>query len=386
MPRPMVDLFFLAQANVTPPIPVVWAVLQTLGVILAAFAGLALVMSHLRYQNELKRVEAEKRAGVSSDDLRLWLLERVRSRTQSLVLFRCAADHRERVLTALRPAVRRSDELVMWREEGVLLVFAGEDALNAARAGARLGGLLPEACPGAVTTAVSPKPPPLKGLLAVVDGLMDELRGGAVPASAWALPPCPDWVDSEVPEHEKPLLDEVTGVLRAERVPTAVQKILAAHRRLETPVCLMLCEVDDVETYTEAGASGSVKNGLLKAAAAGLMRNCRETDLVGRMSDAGFVLVLAGMVAEIEAVAVRMLESARNASVALDGNTYRYTLSAGLAGYPDHGAGPQRLFAACQEALELAKDRGRGQVSVYDPDIKAPVARARESGREPEAF
>ncbi|MCC5844029.1 MAG: GGDEF domain-containing protein [Verrucomicrobia bacterium] len=382
----MADLFFLAQTNVTPPIPVVWAVLQTLGVMLAAFAVLALVMSHLRYQNELKRVEAEKRRGMCLDDLRLWILERIRSAPQSLVLFRCAADHREAVHSALRSAVRRGDELLVWRDEGVLLVFAGDDALNAARAGVRLGGLLPEDCPVAVTAAVSPKPPPLKGLLEVVDRLMDELRTGTVPESGRALPACPHPGPPVIPEHEKSLLDGVTGVLSSERVPTAVQKILAAHRRRETPVCLLLCEVDDMETYSESGTSGSVKNGVLKAAADGLMRNCRETDLVGRVSDAGFVLVLAGSVAEIEAVAGRLLESARNESVALDGSTYRYTLSAGLAGYPDHGAGPQRLFAACQEALELAKDRGRGQVLVYDPDVKAPVARPREPERDPEAF
>lgn len=383
--RSVSGFLLLAQADAVPPIPVVWAVLQTLGVMVLAFVLLTLVMSHLRYQNELKRVEAEKSGGMSADDLRLWMVERIRKTPQSLVLFRCDEVHHSTVFSLLQGEVRSTDTVMKWSDEGVMLVFDGEDALNAVRAGLRLGRLLPGDIPGRVSSVVSPAPPPLKGLLPVVDGLLADLRTGALPETGWTLPEEPGGAGVHIPEHEKPLLDEVTGVLRAERVPTAVQKILASHRRREVPVCLLLCEVDDLELY--AGAEGEpVKHPVLKAAAQSLMQNCRETDLVGRMTDAGFVLVLSGDVRDCAAVAVRLLDAARQTTVEVSGEIYRYTLSAGMAGYPDHGAGPQRLLSASQQALEWAKSRGRGQLVVYDPQLRATESRAREPGESPETF
>lgn len=376
----------MAQANVTPPIPVVWAVLQTLGVMLLAFIVLVLVMSHLRYQNELKRLEAVKKQGMQTDDLRLWILERIRKTRRCLVLFRCETSERSAVFSMLREHIRKGDELLEWRDEGVLLLFAGDDALNAERAGLRLGGFLVNGqTRGAVTSAVSPDPLPMKGLLKVVDGILDRLRAGDLPESGWSLPAVSENMESVVPEHERPLLDEVTGVLRQERVPTAVQKILASHRRVESPVCLVLCEVDDLGAYSGDGVF-SLKNSVLKAAAGCLMRNCRETDLVGRMSDKHFVLVLAGEVAQIDSVVGRMLERVRHETVLVEGQTYRFTLSAGIAGYPEHGAGPQHLFAACQEAVEAAKGRGRGHHLVYDPAMRVPVERPKPRGSAPDAF
>lgn len=382
----MSALFFLAQANATPPIPVVWAVLQTLGVMLAAFAVLALVMSHLRYQNEVRRVEGEKQQGMRSEALALWLMERIRRGPQSLVLFRGAAVEKPEGEAILRKSVRSGDEVLRWQEVGVLLVFEGDDVRNAAGAGRRLAALLPGDGAGAVSVAVSPAPPPLRGLQGIAEGLLEALGRTAVPDSGWHLPEVRAGDAPVLAGDQTPLLDEVTGVLRPEKVPTAVQKILAAHRRHETPVCLLLCEVDDLENYAPMEDALPLENGVLKAAAEGLMRHCRETDLVGRISHAGFVVVLAGELAVIEAVAVRMLEAARNTPVVLQGKAYPYTLSAGLAGYPEHGAGPQRLFTACHEALELAKVRGRGQLCVYDPSVKTPVAHGPRTGRAPEAF
>lgn len=373
----------LAQVIPVPPISLIWAVFQTLGVIVAAFVVMVLVVSHLRYQTEVKRVEAGRPEGMEADDLRLWLLERIRKGPQSLVLFRCGEADRPVTRQVLSANIRRTDQWIDWPGMGVMMVFGGDDEFNAVRAGRRLGGLMKGGA-GRVSAAVSPSPAPLKGLLVVVDGLLEALGKGEIPASGWVLPEEPKRMEDGIPEHEKPLLDEVTGVLRHERVPTAVQKILAAHRRQDLPVCLMLCELDDMDTYAEAG-DASVDRALLKAAADCLMRNCRETDLVGRVAE-GFVVVLSGTLAEIGPVASRMMEAVRQQEVGAVGEACRFTMTAGLAGYPDHGVGPGELFAAAEHALALAGARGRGMVSVYDPSTRIPLKRAAVPAETPDTF
>lgn len=358
-------LWLLAQVREVPPVPVWGAIWQTLLVVLISFGVLVAVMSVLRYQTMVKAAESRTDAGLDREGVRLLLMERLRRGGTCLVLFRFGMEA-EKGLNLLRASVRRGDEIWDWEGMGAVMLFRGDDAANAAGAGRRLGLVLEEVIPAGVVTAALSLPGGRSGLLEKVDGLLRELTEGAIPDSGWSLPEVAKGETGAVVSDAQ-VLDAVTGVLRAERVPTAVQKILAGHRRLATPVCLVLAGLDDAETY--AGVEG-VNDAVLRAAAAELMATCRETDLVGRVSEDTFVVVMAGAVGEIEAAVRRMLEAVREVEVREGEQGYRFTLSAGVAGLPEHGAGPGALFAACQEALKMARERGRGFVQVYEPAVR----------------
>ena len=180
------------------------------------------------------------------------------------------------------------------------------------------------------------------------------------------------------------LLDELTGVLKPNRVGPAIQKFVARFRRDELPVSVLLCDVDGLDQYNDhyGDAAGDA---ILKLTADLLMNHCRETDLIGRIGEDTFVICMTCRPSQAVIAARRMTAEIKKANLQHGGNRLRFTVCMGVAGFPDHGGSPVKLYDRAEMALEAAKARGRSLSIEYEVALD-PTRRAQGDPKPMDTF
>jgi len=354
---------------------------QLLAVSAVSFVVLTLAMSHFRYQRLIRDASVSLRAGGSRGDLRLCLADALGRRVIALLLIRSSGDPGV-LAAALRGRLRGGDQILFPSEDALLLWLEPMDAEHLPRVAHRLAPLLRESADrGRVDCLHLPMQSRRDSRLDAAEKAIEGFMAGGLPDEGWSLPPAPGPYVPLIPEEQKTLLDEVTGVLHPLRVSSAVQKILAGHRRRLSPVCLVLASVDELQAYGESfGAEGS--NAVLREAARQWMCHCRESDLIGRLDEDTLVICMAG---EPEPVleAVRRVAAVMRQNAAVCGTQeLHYTLSAAVVAYPRDAVGPSKLFHLARRTLDAARERGRGLVLAYEPSLllsqTAPARREAE--------
>lgn len=167
------------------------------------------------------------------------------------------------------------------------------------------------------------------------------------------------------------LLDELTGVLRPDRLGSAMQKFVARHRKIEKPASLMVIDVDSLRRYNDhyGRAAGDE---ILRGVSRILQKACREDDLIGRIEDEEFLICMDCAPAAAETAAQRMVAEIKREPITHAANKLRITACAGVAGYPDDGGAPRVLFEKAEIALLNAKSRGRAVVTKYQDNLYRP--------------
>jgi diguanylate cyclase (GGDEF)-like protein len=184
-----------------------------------------------------------------------------------------------------------------------------------------------------------------------------------VPSAAAAAPVTP-------PQAQSDILDPLTGILRRERIGTAMRKFVAKQRKEDLPVSAIFFSVDHFQKYLSHYSEKAVEP-LLKGFADLLSHHTRETDLIARADLAEFLVVVDCRPAEALVVAQRLAAAARKMPVRFGSTNLKISVCAGVAGYPDHSGQTEEMYAYAQEALNQARNRGAGQASLYQaPSIK----------------
>lgn len=167
------------------------------------------------------------------------------------------------------------------------------------------------------------------------------------------------------------LLDELTGVLRPDRLGGAMQKFVARHRKAETPASLVVVDIDSLRRYNDhyGRAAGDE---ILRGVSRILQKACREDDLIGRIEDEEFLICMDCAPAAAETAAQRMVAEIKREPITHAANKLRITACAGVAGYPDDGGAPRVLFEKAEIALLNAKSRGRAVVTKYQDNLYRP--------------
>jgi diguanylate cyclase (GGDEF)-like protein len=122
---------------------------------------------------------------------------------------------------------------------------------------------------------------------------------------------------------------------------------------------------------------------VLTALAAALRQAIRCTDEVARLGGDEFILLLRDCGAE-NAVKVgqKILDRAEAASVRVDSATHvNLEISVGIASCPDHAKSLEEASLLADVALLRAKESGRNQVAIYNPDVDGQVLATRGYGR-----
>jgi diguanylate cyclase (GGDEF)-like protein len=182
-------------------------------------------------------------------------------------------------------------------------------------------------------------------------------------------------VDDEEDEEDEdaetisPLVDPLTGVLKADRVGSAMQKYMAGFRRAGEPVAMLYFTIDRLAKYRRQYGD-EVMDALLAAVGDVLQRMTRETDLLGRYGDHSFVAMLNCPTSNALGVGRRVCAAIRRERVAFRNLPLRITVSAGVAGYPEHGRTPRELLHLTDVAAQEAQGRGGDSVVMYDSGLK----------------
>src|SRR5437588_35561 len=139
----------------------------------------------------------------------------------------------------------------------------------------------------------------------------------------------------------------------------------ARAQRTTSPVALLLVDVDHFKRVNDSHGH-LIGDEVLRALAAELRQQVRESDVVGRFGGEEFSVVPA-RTDDVGAcgIAERLRTSAGRMSVAAADARINVKVSIGVAVLGQHGNDLLELLAAADAALYRAKDAGRNQVRVY---------------------
>ena len=170
--------------------------------------------------------------------------------------------------------------------------------------------------------------------------------------------------------------DGLTGVDNRRHIEERLTEMFDHAARLNEPLAVVMCDVDHFKSVNDT-LGHQAGDAVLKQLAEVLRETAREIDRVGRYGGEEFVVLLPGSNAsDAEAFAERVRRAVAERDFAYPGGTVRRTLSAGVAGWPHPEVRHQEgLVKAADDALYVAKQRGRNRVVAYDsPEFRAHVA------------
>lgn len=170
--------------------------------------------------------------------------------------------------------------------------------------------------------------------------------------------------------------DELTGIANRRLFDEEIAEQIALARRHQRPLALVLCDVDHFKNFNDRHGHPA-GDACLRQVATVLRNYCkRPGDVAARYGGEEFAMIFP---ATDILGAVHTAEAAREAVSGLDcdvgaGECTSVSMSCGVAGLLA-GMTAQELVKAADEALYLAKDRGRNQVvctqEIADPEAVA---------------
>jgi diguanylate cyclase (GGDEF)-like protein/PAS domain S-box-containing protein len=169
--------------------------------------------------------------------------------------------------------------------------------------------------------------------------------------------------------QEQVIRDPLTGIFNRRYLDETMPRELSRAKREGYSLSLVMLDLDHFkrvnDTYGHAAGDE-----VLKTIAKILGEKGRDTDISCRYGGEEFVVALPRM---SPAQAIPRVEEWR---AALSETRIRHgeleiaiTLSAGVAGYPDHGADLDTLMSRADEALYRSKDQGRNRVTCYGQTV-----------------
>ena len=164
--------------------------------------------------------------------------------------------------------------------------------------------------------------------------------------------------------QEKASRDQLTGLHNRGYLNETLPRELARGRREGMPIALIMLDLDHFKHVNDTHGHPAGDD-VLRTLAALLRRETRESDLICRYGGEEFVVVMPGMGAEAAWPRVERWRTELASTVVRHGQAdIRVTMSAGIVGFPDHGADMDSLLARADQMLYRAKTEGRNRVIV----------------------
>ena len=177
------------------------------------------------------------------------------------------------------------------------------------------------------------------------------------------------------------LMDDLTGVANRRQLLQRLAEECARSERSNQPFALLVIDIDNFKTINDthghAAGDACLQHFTLMA-----QTRLRAGDLLARTGGDEFCIMLpASTVREAALIARRIVEVCRDDAAGCTGNEVPLSVSIGVAQWSrEISAFPDRLIAAADHALYVAKKEGRDRYAVYEP--APPLAPAPASIRE----
>lgn len=192
-----------------------------------------------------------------------------------------------------------------------------------------------------------------------------------------------DDIDREFQRHIHRLLahDELTGLLTSKSFFSELRREAARAASEGIPFCVLMMDLDHFKSVNDRYGH-LVGSQTLEAVGALVTSALRAGDVAARFGGEEFAAFLLnadcaqGLVAAERvrsAVESHPFPAARRTSPAETGETFKLTISVGVAAYPDDARDPIELIELADTALYRAKNAGRNRVMAYcvaPPDLK----------------
>ncbi|MDE2063944.1 MAG: GGDEF domain-containing protein [Bradyrhizobium sp.] len=177
------------------------------------------------------------------------------------------------------------------------------------------------------------------------------------------------------------LMDDLTGVANRRQLLQRLAEECARSERSNQPFALLVIDIDNFKTINDthghAAGDACLQHFTLMA-----QTRLRAGDLLARTGGDEFCIMLpASTVREAALIARRIVEVCRDDAAGCTGNEVPLSVSIGVAQWSrEISAFPDRLIAAADHALYVAKKEGRDRYAVYEP--APPLAPTPASMRE----
>ena len=375
---------------------------QSLLVAALSFVAVTLLASHLRYQALARQAREVREVGpAASSAFELLIAQRLGTAHRNPAPYSIARiapsgwpqlrelhgepackQVMELIEERLGGLVRGSDVVMRLQEDEVGILIRASRTAGAEVVKRILTAL--SARPLALPSGLSVRVEPLAGLAAypedgdsapmlyakaesALDRARAEGRGWHWPEATVAteLPAAPAHMGEE--EDAAALVDQLTGVLRADNLGSALQKFVAARRRDDFPVSIIVLDVDMLRRYNQQYGR-EVGDSLLRGMGTFLQKNTRDRDLIARWHEDQFLVALPCEPELALVVAQRLLGDVRKTTFGRNG--LRLSITAGVAGWPGHSGHARGLFEEAQLALRVGKSKGRNQCVLFDPEMR----------------
>ncbi len=162
--------------------------------------------------------------------------------------------------------------------------------------------------------------------------------------------------------HQQATHDSLTQLASHKAFQGRLQEELLRAGRSQTPLSLIMCDIDHFKTYNDRYGHQAGDH-LLRTVSAILMSFARPVDFVARYGGEEFTLILPSFV-RTEAVEVANRIRVRLASepFVFQGQRTSATMSFGVAAFPQDATTASQIIRVADERLYKAKNGGRNQV------------------------
>ena len=162
--------------------------------------------------------------------------------------------------------------------------------------------------------------------------------------------------------------DQLTGLPNRALFSDRLQRAIVNSVRDKTGLALMFIDLDRFKPVNDT--YGHIVGDLLLQDVARRMLEClRDSDTVARIGGDEFVLLLRDASAIPDTLTVaEKIRSGLDRPFVLQGHTLQISCSIGVAQFPEHGQDDITLAKNADVAMYRAKERGRNQVCLYEPE------------------
>ena len=168
--------------------------------------------------------------------------------------------------------------------------------------------------------------------------------------------------------REQSIRDPLTGLYNRRYLNEFMEHELARAAREQYSVCFVMIDIDHFKKINDAFGHDA-GDAVLQKLANQLLSQARVVDIICRYGGEEFLAILPNVTAEIAfQITQRWRLFFMGATLPLEHNRVKATLSCGISEYPAHGTVGSELITLADKAMYQAKAKGRNQVVIWQPD------------------
>jgi diguanylate cyclase (GGDEF)-like protein/PAS domain S-box-containing protein len=167
--------------------------------------------------------------------------------------------------------------------------------------------------------------------------------------------------------RELSIRDPLTDTYNRRYMEEALKREYGRALRKEYPISIAILDLDHLKEINDTYGHLAGGDKALQSLANQLQTMCRPEDILCRFGGDEFLVILHDTSAQVAYERVmQWREGIINTRIACDDIQFTITFSAGVAEFPSNGQTMEEVILAADNALYVAKDKGRDCVQLYD--------------------